>query len=162
MAHGVDLANMPTADLDVLLDDVRAEVSRRVTIDNAEAQIREISQQVRAAAGIEPGDPWDPMMRTRGGYSKGDTVTHGPNGHRFESLIDNNVWEPGEPGDPQAWRWWKDLDDQPAPGEWNPNGHAYLPGDRFTYNGVLYEVRQAHTSQPGWTPDAVPALYLPV
>lgn len=91
--------------LETLLEYVKAEVSRRVTINNAEAQIREISQRVRAAAGIEPGDPWDPMMRTRGGYGKGDTVTH--KGPRYESLVDNNTHEPGD--GPPANRWWNRL-----------------------------------------------------
>ncbi|MEV0353591.1 carbohydrate-binding protein [Nonomuraea sp. NPDC050680] len=36
---------------------------------------------------------------------------------------------------------------------------AYAVGTRVTYNGVDYECIQAHTSQPDWTPDAVPALW---
>lgn len=36
---------------------------------------------------------------------------------------------------------------------------AYKVGDRVTYNGSLYECLQAHTSQAGWTPAAVPALW---
>lgn len=158
MAHGVDLQALEPADLDQLWLDVQAEVSRRVTIDNAPDQIREISQQVVAALGIADGDPWDAKMRTRGGYPKGRIVTH--EGFRYRSEIDNNVWEPGE--GPQTWRWWSNLDDQPGEGEWDPNGHDYQTGDEFTYNDVRYRVVQAHRSQPGWTPDAVPALYTPV
>ncbi|WP_246609811.1 fibronectin type III domain-containing protein [Nonomuraea rhizosphaerae] len=36
---------------------------------------------------------------------------------------------------------------------------AYSVGTRVTYNGVDYECIQAHTSQPDWTPSAVPALW---
>jgi chitodextrinase len=46
----------------------------------------------------------------------------------------------------------------PAWTEWT----AYTVGTRVTYNGVDYECIQAHTSQPDWTPPAVPALWKPV
>ena len=36
------------------------------------------------------------------GYMKGDTVTH--NGKTYESLIDNNVWEPGTVGTESLWK----------------------------------------------------------
>ncbi|GLW10747.1 chitinase [Microtetraspora sp. NBRC 13810] len=38
---------------------------------------------------------------------------------------------------------------------WTP----YTPGTRVTYNGVDYECLQSHTSQPGWEPSNVPALW---
>ena len=34
--------------------------------------------------------------------------------------------------------------------------------DVVTYNGISYSCRQAHTSLPGWEPDRVPALWLPL
>ncbi|MEO3789125.1 glycosyl hydrolase family 18 protein [Nonomuraea sp. B10E15] len=39
---------------------------------------------------------------------------------------------------------------------------AYTAGTRVTYNGVTYECVQSHTSQPGWEPPNVPALWKPV
>ena len=39
---------------------------------------------------------------------------------------------------------------------------AYSIGDRISYNGLLYKVIQAHTSQANWTPDSTPALYVRV
>ncbi|MER6944284.1 glycosyl hydrolase family 18 protein [Nonomuraea sp. NPDC000554] len=36
---------------------------------------------------------------------------------------------------------------------------AYTAGTRVTYNGVEYECVQSHTSQPGWEPPNVPALW---
>ena len=39
------------------------------------------------------------------------------------------------------------------------SGKAYAVGFKVLYNERLYRVVQAHTSQDGWTPDAVPALY---
>ena len=41
-------------------------------------------------------------------------------------------------------------------------GHAYVVDERLQYNGVLYRVVQAHTSQAGWTPDITPALFVVV
>ena len=38
-------------------------------------------------------------------------------------------------------------------------GKAYEVGDRFQYEGSLYQVIQAHTSQEDWIPSALPALY---
>ena len=40
--------------------------------------------------------------------------------------------------------------------------HAYIVGERLQYNGVLYRVVQAHTSQADWTPDITPALFVVV
>lgn len=38
-------------------------------------------------------------------------------------------------------------------------GIAYAVGDIINYNGTLYEVIQAHTSQADWKPNEVPAVY---
>lgn len=36
---------------------------------------------------------------------------------------------------------------------------AYAVGDRVYYDGVLYKVLIAHTSQSDWTPDVSPSLF---
>ena len=41
-------------------------------------------------------------------------------------------------------------------------GRAYAVDERMQYNGVLYRVVQAHTSQADWTPDITPALFVVV
>lgn len=41
-------------------------------------------------------------------------------------------------------------------------GVAYAVDERVQYQGVLYRVVQAHTSQADWTPDAAPALFVVV
>ncbi len=46
--------------------------------------------------------------------------------------------------------------------EFDGNGVAYEVGKRILYNGVLYKVLQAHTSQAGWTPIAAPSLFAKV
>lgn len=42
--------------------------------------------------------------------------------------------------------------------EWAP-GLALAVDDLVSYEGVTYRVVQAHTTQAGWTPPAVPALF---
>lgn len=41
-------------------------------------------------------------------------------------------------------------------------GVAYAKDERVQYDGKLYKVVQAHTSQADWTPDKVPALFTEV
>jgi len=41
---------------------------------------------------------------------------------------------------------------------WQAN-HAYAVGDKVSYAGLNYQCRQAHTSQVGWEPPNVPALW---
>ena len=41
---------------------------------------------------------------------------------------------------------------------WEP-GMAYSVGDKIVYEGIAYEVIQAHTSQADWLPSELPALY---
>jgi hypothetical protein len=45
--------------------------------------------------------------------------------------------------------------------EWAP-GQAVAIGDRRTWQGITYECRQAHTTQVGWEPPNVLALWLPL
>ena len=46
--------------------------------------------------------------------------------------------------------------------KWNGNGVTYAKGQRVQYDGVLYTVLQAHTSQAGWTPTDAPSLFAKV
>lgn len=41
-------------------------------------------------------------------------------------------------------------------------GEQYDTGERLRYNGKLYKVLQAHTSQADWTPDVAPSLYVEI
>ena len=46
--------------------------------------------------------------------------------------------------------------------DFDGNGVAYEVGKRVLYNGVLYKVIQAHTSQAGWNPVDAPSLFAKV
>ena len=45
---------------------------------------------------------------------------------------------------------------------WDGNGRSYAVGDRVRYEGDLYSVLQAHTSQSDWTPDVASSLFAKV
>ena len=46
--------------------------------------------------------------------------------------------------------------------QWSGNGISYKVDDRIRYEGVLYKVLLAHTSQKGWTPSVSPSLFAKV
>jgi hypothetical protein len=46
----------------------------------------------------------------------------------------------------------------PKPKAWKPFT-KYAAGDLVTYKGVTYEVKEAHTSLPGWQPTVLPNLF---
>ena len=46
--------------------------------------------------------------------------------------------------------------------DFDGNGVAYKVGKRIMFEGVLYKVIQAHTSQAEWTPIAAPSLFAKV
>ena len=54
------------------------------------------------------------------------------------------------------------IDNLAAFPHWNGDGVQYLTGMLVQYDGKLYRVIQPHTSQPDWTPDKVPALFVRV
>lgn len=45
--------------------------------------------------------------------------------------------------------------------EWKENA-VYAVGERVLYNGVLYKIITAHTSQSDWTPDVANSLFAKV
>ena len=47
---------------------------------------------------------------------------------------------------------------EPAVRDWAA-GMGVAAGERIRYEGVVYVAVQAHTTQDGWRPDALPALY---
>jgi hypothetical protein len=49
----------------------------------------------------------------------------------------------------------------PAATTWAPFT-VYLKGQHVTFDGVEYEVKETHTSLPGWEPPALPILFKPL
>jgi hypothetical protein len=159
----VDLSTYTDDELTDLSSQIRDEQTKRATIANAPAMISHINAKVLAAQGVSRGEAWVQPTGATDAYPIGWTVTY--NGKTWMSLIAANTTIPGDPADPQSYRWWKDMTVVPptsGPPDWSGAGVAYAVGDVVTYNGQTYKCLQAHTSQPGWTPDAVPALWQPV
>ena len=46
--------------------------------------------------------------------------------------------------------------------QWDGNGIEYAVGFKCRYNGILYKVLQAHTSQKTWNPVDAPSLFAKV
>lgn len=99
------------------------------------------------------GNQWsDPALWAFSNVMTGDQRDFG--GTTYESTIDFNVWTPTQY--PQGWTEVGPTD--PGVSEWQTNT-AYSVNDQVTYQGITYYCIQAHTSLPGWTPPAVPALW---
>lgn len=65
---------------------------------------------------------------------------------------DGRIWEILETTDEP------ETSEQPETPAWQP-GIAVNPGQKYTHNGNSYEVIQPHTTQAGWEPPVVPALW---
>lgn len=155
-------------DLSALSDDqlehhhqaILGEARRRRTLATAQAEIARRQAEYLAARDTAPEGGAPPFVAPTGVHDAYplDYVVD-LDGTLYRSLIPANTTTPGDPADPQWWRWWERLDAEPTgPGEWVV-GHAYEIDDEVTYDGARYLVLQAHTSQPDWPPNAVPALY---
>lgn len=147
--HGVDFAQLSSAQLKRLHEEVAAERKRRQVIDNAETTVNDLANKFFEASGILSGDPWRQPAGAHDAYPLGWQVTH--TDKVWESLIAANVWEPGVSG-------WREIvtetEEPEAPNyaAWvQPTGahDAYDIGDRVTYNGNLWQ-----STNPGnvWMP----------
>lgn len=78
----------------------------------------------------------------------------------YQNVSGNVLTTPptGMPGGPGPWtHLWKPLV-AAGGGAWAA-GVAYKTGDLATYQASTYKCLQGHTSQPGWEPPAVPAIW---
>ena len=96
--------------------------------------------------------PWVQPLGSFDAYPLGWQVTYG--GYTWQSLVAANVWVPA------TGTLWLNLTPPPPTTNWAA-GVAYKVGDIVIYvpNGLKYQCLQAHTSQAGWNPPAVPALW---
>lgn len=160
--------------------EVRAEVVAEVAEKLAEKDVK-LKPPAKADTKVRPWKAWHPLDMTTHFYY-GDLATNG--GKTWRNVLDEtrtqlNVWEPGSAGIDE--RYWVEVTEdkpEPEPGEqgsestednpadetepatpeWKP-GTTVKPGERYTHQGATYEVIQGHTTQAGWEPPAVPALW---
>lgn len=148
----IDYSTLTDAEVTALKSAASLEEQRRLRVARAPEQAEAVAATYLKDIGRTSGTAWVQPTGAHDAYPLGHKVTY--NGKTYESLIPANVWAP----DLDA-RWWKDLTTVPAPGAWSGASVAYKVGDVVTYNGSSYQCLQAHTSQAGWTPTAVPALW---
>jgi len=104
----------------------------------------------REDAGVMEWIPSEPV-------SVGDLRTYdGVTYQCLQSHVTQSDWTP--PATPALW---KVYSEEPTTSEWEA-WTAYIIGDIVTYLGIEYSCRQSHTSQPGWEPPNVLALWLPL
>ena len=117
---------------------------------------------VRRARRPGVAEPWVQPLGAGYEYKLVDPFTGQPEtcahaGAEWATVVDNNVWQPGVygwdviSGTPQ-------IPEPPQTPEWAV-GVLYAVNSQVTYSGKTYKCLQAHTSQAGWTPAAVPALW---
>ena len=128
------------------------EAKRRRLRQEAPAKQELLNLEVLNAEGIVSGSEWRQPLGGHDAYPVGFQVLR--NGILYENLVSANVWEPGI--DPMCW---KDLTTVTPQGIWDPNSYVYVVDDEVLYDGAAYICIQDHTSQAGWTPPAVPALW---
>lgn len=168
----MDLTTLTDEELAKLRSDVGAEVDRRLILINSVQKIDAISAEYHEAVGNPKGSDWVQPQGAHDAYPMNWEVTHG--GKVWKSLIPNNVWEPGDPNNPVVHTLWEEVvppveeppleeeppaEEPPAVAEWDGNAKAYAVNDLVSFSGQTYRCLQAHTSQPGWTPVVVPALW---
>lgn len=107
--------------------------------------------------GVLAADDWQVGVS----YNVDDTVSY--EGVTYECLQAHSSQSDWDPASEEAL--WEKVDetsgDNNSTGnEWSP-GVSYEVGAEVVYDGKVYTVRQAHTSQSDWVPDKVLALYKP-
>lgn len=149
----------------------KPKTANKKDIKNA-VETRDLGQ---VPAWVDPGTDHAKM------YKFGEVIKH--NGQLYESTHKGlNHWNPGAQGiDDRIWRLIPQLVERPAimdeiaepePNQPTPqpttptvntnkwkSGVKYSTGQEVSYQGKTYRVVQAHTSQPGWEPSNVPALW---
>lgn len=165
----IDLTSMTEEELGALILAVEEETARRSSLVSAADRINAINAEYHDAMEAElpplaegQHRPWRQPRGAHDAYPRGRVVAHKGKVWRNEHF--SNGWEPGtlnsewvevDPGtapDPDP-----DPGDYPA---WVP-GEAVATNDLRSWQGVLYRCVQGHTTQVGWEPPAVPALWTP-
>lgn len=158
----MDVTTLSDSELARLANAVRVEQERRQNEALVEKQVIEAVKKIQLAAGTRPrpARPYVQPVGAHDAYTRGDTVVW--DGGLWESCLAVNVWPPQSVagaweriGDAPTTEPDGDREDAPA---WAP-GLPVHAGDIVAHDGALYRVVQAHTTQAGWEPPAVPALF---
>lgn len=149
-----------------IIEQAQAEVVSELWDARPELRPEATTEEAWVNSGLAP-PVWVRPTGAHDSYPAGAVVTHA--GRVWENVHPGlNSWEPGAVGvDERIWREIAKEDTPAAPPadtaggaviEWGP-GLPVQPGDRLAYQGAVYEVVQAHTTQADWLPSVLPALY---
>jgi hypothetical protein len=108
---------------------------------------------VNTFSGFIAGGPAAPLWTPDSAYSVGDRATF--DDETFEAVQAHTSllgWEP--PNVPALW----EIPTPCGTSLWAPQTR-YVVGSEVIFNGQIFEAIQAHTSQVGWDPESVPALW---
>lgn len=148
----IDYTQLTDSEVAQLKSEAELEQERRIRVALAPQKVEEVAFTFLQDVGRSDGSEWVQPTGAHDAYPMGYKVVK--DDITWESLIPANVTVPGS--DP---RWWKDLTTVVDPNAWDQNYKSYGVGDIVTYEGKSYSCLQAHTSQPGWSPADVPALW---
>lgn len=155
----MDIESLPDAEFYNLMEHMRLDAARRDVINNAARKAEQLQEEYANAIGRTTGGEWVQPTGAHDAYPAGSRVTY--EGELYISDIPSNVWAPGVHG------WSISEDDtvdpveQPDAPDWVIDTE-YLVDDLVKYEGLVYRVIQQHTSQAGWLPPDLPALYVVV
>ena len=144
----MDLTTLTDEDLEALRVDVLNEQDRRRIITEAPVRADQLAQQYVTAIGRADGDQWVAPTGAHNAYPQGGIVTH--QGKTWESLIPNNVWEPGVSG-------WRENVADGYPAWVQPSGahDAYAKDAKVTHKGRIWTSTAANNVWApgvyGWT-----------
>ena len=128
------------------------EQNRRRLIMDAPAQQKAIAAQYAAAVAAAAPTPWASLTDRVG---PGQRVIW-TDGQTWRNT--SGAWLPTT-ATPATWpQGWAQETGLPAAVAWAA-GQAVKVGDLRTYGGKTYRCLQAHTTQAGWVPPGVPALW---
>lgn len=127
------ISEVSDEDLRKYLKSIENEIQKRNTLRDAEAQMKDINVSVLKAKGVTPGDPWIQPTGAHDAYPKAWTSKY--NDKLWESLVDNNVWEPGVSG-------WREKPEEGEIPEWvRPTGahDAYSKDNLVLFEDQIYK-----------------------
>ena len=151
----MDLTTLTDEDLDALRVDVLTEQDRRRIIAEAHARADQLAQQYETIMEAAPATPWADLTDRVG---PGQRIVW-EDGETYRNI--SRAWLPttATPATyPQGYTQLTGLPPDVAP--WTV-GESVKVGDLRTFEGIVYRVTQAHTTQADWAPPLAPALWTP-
>jgi hypothetical protein len=140
----------PVVDREAARRSAEQEIARLTALPLLQAETLTDAQIQAIAAAWES---WEPGVA----YAVGDVVEFG--GSLWEVRQAHTSQADWEPPDVLAlFQRFRGAEDPDVTPEWAP-ATPYAVDDLVTYGGTTYRCLQAHTSQPGWEPPNVPALW---